>query len=133
MSFATILLLSLSGLPAWADDLLHEEPPPIGLQEGEPAPFAGQLLSPFRAIMLGQLAERCQFMRQADAAMAMRAVQIDTDLATKELQIALYAEQKKMALLEESLSRPWYQEPWFVAIVAAVGTYGLIRGAKALP
>jgi len=101
-----------------------------GLQEGQKAPYAGQLLTPELALFLGGAAEDCPDRIRVEVQKATGDLEIDLALAKRLREIdqegctaKLEAVQTEESLLEQVLTHPAL---WFVVGVAAtVGAYQL--------
>lgn len=83
------------------------------MAEGEPAPFAGQLLSTELALELGLKAERCEALGKLE-------------LGYQERRCAL--EKKALRAGMQAAERPLPQQTWFVATVTSVGWLVVIFG-----
>lgn len=131
-SFAAILLLCLVGSPVSAS-----EPKPVALEAGQPAPFAGQLLSVNRVIKLGQKAERCEAVRKYDADRMAKLFAIDLELARTELAIEIERAGSREEALRRELEREsafsLWTHPIFVVPVTVFLTYAITRAAAELP
>lgn len=129
---ATILLLSLAGWPASASSQ-----PPTPLSAGQPAPFDGVLMPTERAIVLGQKAERCEFLLKRQAVMQKKLSDIDLRFVRKtheiDLDAAAHREQLLRDVLDAERSRAFWTHPIFVVPVTVIFTYAILRGAKELP
>jgi len=77
----------------------------VPLDEGEPAPWAGQLLTPGLALELGEKAERCEAVRkiEADTLVAVCKIKIDGAAAVRGLVIEQHV--ATVHKLEEALER----------------------------
>ena len=89
------------------------------LDEGEPAPWAGQLLTPALAIELGQKAERCEEVRklEAETMSAVCKIKIDGAAAVRGLVIEQHV--ATVRKLEEALERSAALEAEALAEAAA--------------
>jgi len=106
------------------------------LEEGESAPFRGQLLTPKLAIKLGQQAAGCQdrIKVEVDYATKMSGIDLTLERKTHEIDLAAWKQEKAvmMAALEEAKKpTPWYEKPAFVATISvlltAAATYGMFE------
>lgn len=131
--FVVILLLLLVGWPASASSRALPTP----LSAGQPAPFAGVLMPTERAIILGQKAERCEFLLEQQAATHKKMSDIDLRFVRKIHQIDLDAgaqrEQVLRDIIDAERARAFWTHPIFVVPVTVVLTYAILRGAKELP
>ena len=101
--------------------------------EGQPAPFAGMLLTPRRAAKLGVMAEGCQdrvdLATQREQELAQVKLQgaqqlRENDRQAAQLQIDLL--NKRLAEQVETLPARWYERPAFVAVVSALATTAVL-------
>ena len=101
----------------------------VGLQEGQKAPFTGQLLSNDLAVQLGLKADGCDARLAVEVDFAKRTAQVETDLAKHLHEIDRDACKATTTVLHDRLrqameAQPFYERPWFVATVTAVLTVG---------
>lgn len=99
----------------------------VGLQEGQKAPFAGQLLSDDLAVSLGLKADGCDARLAIEVDFAKRAAGVELGLERQLRAIDQDACKQATALLQRRLEEalappPVYERPWFVATVTAVLT-----------
>lgn len=131
-AFVTTLLLCQSTSFALAIPDLELQPAPfdaplieaVELEQGESAPFAGQLLEPETAIRLGTLAAQCKDRIQAEVELVRRGG--DYKLRAERMLRGLDQDDAKRReeLLRGEIERArvWYRDPLFVAPVTAVLT-----------
>lgn len=93
------------------------------LQEGEVAPFTGQLLTPRLAVNLGQKATGCDWRVQLERDYVDRMAVVDRDLLLKKVHLEMETYQNELKLYRDEINRinktPWYQRP----IILVVGTF----------
>jgi len=94
------------------------------LRLGQPAPYAGQLLSTELALRLGQKADRCDAYVRIEIDYAARMAQVQLDLERQKRRIDLDA-----ALATLAATRRYYQQqlddspsPWLVGGLAVAAT-----------
>lgn len=131
-----ISLAALSAAPAAARDLIPACDPEkpthcsVDLEQGEVAPFSGQLLTPDLAFELGWRAQSFEKRLKAELDLKLGIMKIDLELARKLHQVDLKAcDASKQVLtqaLEEASSRPFYEHPAFVATITVVLTLFLV-------
>jgi len=146
-SLCVLALISVCGLipaPLRAADPVCDPKDPkkcaVSLKVGEPAPFAGQLLTPTLAIDLGQKADSFDKRLSLELGYKTRTLQIELDLERRLRKIDLDAFQRSETLLltrlEEAHYRPWYEHPAFVSVVTAailsLVFYGSIEVLRAI-
>lgn len=128
----------MSAWPATAEDIRV-----VPLEEGEPAPFKGQLLTIDAAAKLGTKAELCSEKAKLERAHQHRMCMAKVDYIEQVNVIRSKADLDKIKVLEAALEAsqkgqeiPFWDEPgfiWPVAITAGVviGAVGLGAGAWA--
>lgn len=119
------MFVFLNACPArGAADELPEELPIVYLEEGEPAPFDGDLFPPEKSIRIGLRLEGCQERAAIDLGHATRIFEIELKRESDKAVAKLEAEQARRQLIETELerARAWYRTPEFVASVAVVLT-----------
>lgn len=103
------------------------------LEQGQPAPFQGQLLSVELAIDLGQKATYCQerVTLEVTHAKALASVDLTLEKQLRGNDLLTWQTKEKLLLerLQEAQSRPWYEHPAFVATVAVIATALLTYGS----
>lgn len=103
------------------------------LQQGQAAPFPGQLLTPKLAIDLGQKANYCEDRLKLEVAREREIAAIQKELDTKLIAIEKQVALDKVAALQKALDEqkgfepppPWYTHPAIVSVVAALATTGV--------
>lgn len=100
------------------------------LQEGDRAPYAGQLLTPRLALKLGQLADRCAAELELQQGYLTKLAAIEKELGEARAKIESETRvQERDFLLGELAKReqtPWYERPAFVTLASVVLTGGLL-------
>lgn len=90
-----------------------------------------------QALVLGQKAERCEFILTQQAATQKKLFDIDLRFVRKTHEIDLDAgaqrEQVLRDVLDAERARAFWIHPIFVVPVTVVLTYAILRGAKSLP
>lgn len=92
------------------------------LQQGEQAPFSGQLLTPKLAIALAQKAERfdieLELERERDRALAQIDLELEKRLRKLEADSWLHEKQEYERAISQFTG--WYRNPFFVATVGMI-------------
>ena len=103
------------------------------LNEGDEAPFAGQLLTTDLAIELGQRADGCDQRLKLSLDYQQRITNLELDYTKKSQALQLETMQTKVDLLQKQLevatATPWYKSPLFVASVSIIATVGVFLSA----
>lgn len=114
-----IVLVALAAPPTCSGDLQA-----LALTQGEPAPFAGQLLTPDLAICLGQRANDAEKRFRLDLDRQLRLSKFDLDHEKRLHQIDLEADAAEKDALNRALEAatpPFYERPAFtIPTTAAV-------------
>lgn len=97
----------------------------VALKKGDPAPFAGQLLTPELAVSLSVGAEKCLEKYAIDIAHEKRICKLASTHAASLTRIHSAEEEAKVKILENALKSvqaqkeiPFWEEPGFVGPVA---------------
>lgn len=137
-----MLCLSFSSASAQekTDPVFQNELRAVELKLGDPAPFAGQLLSPLLAIKLGVGLDHCLDTKKLEIEHASERcnIKIEHENAMRTIQVG--ARDDKIKLLENALDHankraeiPFYEKPdfiWPVAIVSGIIIGGAIIGGS---
>jgi len=135
---AVISLLWFQARPVQAAETICDPDQPsrcaTPLKASEPAPYAGQLLSPPLAIDLGLKADFCEEKLKLELDFQKKTLGLDLDLERQLRENDREAWDAEKALLqkrlEEAQAGHWYEHPVFVATVAAVLTFLVVLGAR---
>ena len=106
------------------------------LEAGEPAAFAGQLLTPKLALTLGQAAESAgiRLKLETQRLTDLHAIELGYHRSIQDIERA--ASDKQIQLLTQRLKDEkkglWYEHPVFVAAVACLGTIAVLYGSAYL-
>lgn len=121
-------LAILLGSRANAQQTPSDDPPPIPLEAGEAAPYAGDLWSVNRSLRLIFRAEHCREKAELDLKYAVRQFEIDLKFEREKAANRAEADTQRLQILAQALddASPWYREPWFVALVSSAATVGVI-------
>jgi len=108
--------------------LFAQELKAIPLREGEPAPFAGQLLNTELAISLGLKAEQCQKRIEIELGRQTDINRLELDYQKQLRKIDAEKRAKEIEVYQKQLdkSEVWYRHPIFVASVTFVLTVGSV-------
>lgn len=122
MTILSLLLSSWSALAAEA----------VPISKGDPAPFAGQLLTTDLAIRLGQKADRCDSIIELEKLHQQELAMVQVNLARQKEALANEARIQERKVWETRLEHAtsWYTHPLFVAAVTAVSVGLLVYAAK---
>lgn len=141
LSFWYVLLVVVSAstsLAAYEKECDPEDPEACSqpLNEGEVAPFSGQLLTPTLAIKLGQKAAEFDIRLEIELKYHKKMYELDLNLEQELHRIDNKACTEQKELLTERLKDAkldhWYQHPFFVATVSVVLTTALFIGGTYL-
>lgn len=110
------------------------EEPIIFLEEGEPAPFAGDLFPPEKSIRLGIRLETCQERLILDLSHAKQIFEIELRRCEDRAAARLNAANQRAEVYKRELeaAQAWYRSPPFIAGVAVVATVATILATAAL-
>jgi len=103
------------------------------LEKGEPAPFAGQLNTTSLQIDLSLKAESCAVLIDMEVGYERKKLEMDLKLEQhlrdedrQEYERALAAVMADRDRWREAAQVPFYREPWFVALLTAAVTGGIV-------
>ena len=103
------------------------------LNEGDIAPYSGQLLTTKLAVVLGQKAASFDIRLELELSRVEELHRLDLDLEKKKAKIDREASKEQIDLLKGRLKEAeeglWYEHPAFVATVSVVLTVVLFYGA----
>ncbi len=109
------------------------------LDKGEPAPFAGQLLTPSLAIDLALKADQCDARTAAEVEKQRGLGAVDLELCRELRASDQERHHQEMEAMQRETDRwkavadiPFYREPWFVATVTVVVIGGIVVGTMRL-
>ena len=135
--WAPALLVSLWGLfwsplaeggnPPYPCDPQNKEKCATALQEGQPAPFSGQLLTTKLAIELGQKAEQfeIQLEWEKERERALSRVDLDLEHKLRQLETTSWKQQESRYLQEIEKAYKWYRDPAFLILTSGI-TFSLL-------
>jgi len=105
---------------------------PAILAVGDPAPFAGVLLTQEHVIKLGQRAEGCAKKTAAAVMEITELSRIDLDHAARQLEAQKELAEQREELLSRHVdgAEVWYRQPLFVASMTAALTAAAILTAR---
>lgn len=97
------------------------------LQEGQVAPFSGQLLTTKLAIELGQKVERFEIQLELEKERERSLSRVDLDLERKlrQLEAKSWKQQEERYLQEIEKAHKWYREPTFILLASGI-TFSLL-------
>lgn len=126
-----ILLAALGFLPgsrASAQETRSNDPPPIPLEQGEAAPYAGDLWSVNRSLRLIFRAEQCQQKAELELKHAVRKFEIELKYERDRADARADADTQRIQILAQALDEadPWWRSPAFVAALTSVVTLALV-------
>jgi hypothetical protein len=102
------------------------------IRKGELAPFDGQVLTTELAIKLGQKAEFCdkRLVIELSRATQLAEIELAKEKAFRKIDQDMHAEQLRIlrSKIDDSLDRPFWREPWFVAAATATITVAAVVG-----
>jgi len=144
LAAATILSLRAAAEPKSECDAEFPDRCSTPLEIGDPAPYAGQLLTPSLAVHLGQAVDKCEDRAALDLQNATAAAEIELTFVRKRAQIDLYAATSSATLWKSAFDRlaadtapTWLDsvldvlsEPIVVAVLTAVATTAIFVGVQ---
>lgn len=104
------------------------------VQEGEPAPFTGDLFPVEDSVKFAIKLETCEERAAIDSAHMKTIYDIELQREKDKREAMVEAEQKRTQLMRDQLAEAnsWYRQPAFVAVVAVVATMTAVIGAAVL-
>lgn len=109
------------------------------LLKGQAAPYDGQLLTVPLSIKLGQKADRCEQVTAMEVEFARKLADVDLQLERRLRLEDDVAHLRKMKAMQDEVDRwkavadvPFYERPWFVALLTAVVLSGIVGGVAQL-
>lgn len=121
-----IPLLALVGSPA---SLRAAEPDAVvPIQEGEAAPFDGDLFPVRLSIGMGLRVERCDAEKEAEIVRLIRLHENQLGNEREKHDIRAHANLERIRALTRAVEElgAWYRQPWFVATVTTAAAVGAV-------